>query len=85
MKLKNKQLLFAGFFALSFSVTAQNNQEKTLSPSQLVEMVRKYHPVAKQADINIDKAKADITIARGGFDPYFYNSSAQKTFDGSDF
>lgn len=85
MKLKNKRLIIAGLFVLSFSVAAQNSQEKTLSPSQLVEMVRKYHPVAKQADINIDKAKADITIARAGFDPYFYNSSAQKTFDGADY
>ena len=85
MKLKNKRFLILGFLALSFSVTAQNTGEKTLSPSQLVEMVRQYHPVAKQADINIDKAKADITIARAGFDPYFYNSSAQKTFDGTDY
>lgn len=85
MKLKNKKLLIAGLFALSISAKAQNNQEKTLSPLQLVEMVRKFHPVAKQADINIDKAKADITIARAGFDPYFYNSSAQKTFDGTDY
>lgn len=85
MKLKNKQILIAGLFALCFSAKAQNNQEKTLSPSQLVEMVRKFHPVAKQADIIIDKAKADITIARAGFDPYFYNSSAQKTFDGTDY
>lgn len=85
MKLKNKQILIAGLFVLCISAQAQNNQEKTLSPSQLVEMVRKFHPVAKQADINIDKAKADITIARAGFDPYFYNSSAQKTFDGTDY
>lgn len=85
MKLKNKKLLIAGLFALSISAKAQNNQEKTFSPLQLVEMVRKFHPVAKQADINIDKAKADITIARAGFDPYFYNSSAQKTFDGTDY
>jgi len=85
MKLKNKRFLILGVLALSFSVTAQNTGEKTLSPSQLVEMVRQYHPVAKQADINIDKAKADIIIARAGFDPYFYNSSAQKTFDGTDY
>jgi outer membrane protein TolC len=85
MKLKNKRLIIAGFIALSFSVTAQNNPGKTLSPSQLIDIVRKYHPVAKQADINVDKARADITIARAGFDPYFYNASAQKTFDGTDY
>lgn len=58
---------------------------KTLSADQVLEIVKKYHPVAKQADIFVEKAKADITIARGGFDPYIKNESAQKTFDGTDY
>lgn len=66
-------------------VMAQTDSSKTLSVQQLLEMVRRYHPVARQADINIEKAKADITIARGGFDPTVYNSTAQKTFDGTDY
>jgi outer membrane protein TolC len=85
MKLRNKRIIILGILAVSLSLTAQDGGEKTLSPAQMMEMVRQYHPVAKQADINIDKAKADITIARGGFDPYFFNSSAQKTFDGTDY
>ncbi|HEX4877207.1 MAG TPA: TolC family protein [Chitinophagaceae bacterium] len=75
-------LLITLFCQQSFG---QSQDTKTLSVSQLMEMVRRYHPVAKQADINIEKAKADITIARAGFDPYFYNTSAQKTFDGTDY
>jgi len=58
---------------------------KTLSADQVLEIVKKYHPVAKQADIFVEKAKADVTIARGGFDPYIKNKSAQKTFDGTDY
>lgn len=85
MKLNKRRFIIIGLLAFSAPATAQSDVEKTLSPSQLVEMVRQFHPVAKQADINIDKAKADITIARSGFDPYFYNSSAQKTFDGTDY
>lgn len=85
MKLKNKLLLIIGVFALSFSVNAQHSKEKTLSLLQLIELVRNYHPIARQADLSIEKAKADITIARAGFDPYFYNSSSQKTFDGTDY
>ncbi len=58
---------------------------KTLSAQQVMEIVKQYHPVAKQASILIEKAKADITIARGGFDPLLYNTLAQKTFDGIDY
>ncbi|MBL7741455.1 MAG: TolC family protein [Chitinophagaceae bacterium] len=58
---------------------------KTLSPESVIQIVKKFHPVARQADIQIEKAKADITIARGLFDPLFYNSSAQKKFDGANY
>lgn len=54
----------------------------TLSAEQVMQIVKQYHPVAKQAAILIEKAKADILIAKGGFDPLVYNSNAQKTFDG---
>lgn len=58
---------------------------RTLSVKQLMDIVKQYHPVAKQASILIEKAKADITIARGGFDPLLYNNTSQKTFDGIDY
>lgn len=58
---------------------------KQLSAQQVFEIVKQYHPVARQSDILIEKAKADITIARGGFDPLLYNTLAQKTFDGVDY
>ncbi|RYD89859.1 MAG: hypothetical protein EOP54_24905, partial [Sphingobacteriales bacterium] len=63
---------------------AQPNS-RMLSEAQVMQMVRQYHPVAKQAAILVEKAKADVTIARGGFDPLLYNSSAKKTFDGLDY
>jgi len=63
---------------------SQENQ-KTLSALQFMQMVKQYHPTAKQAALIIEKAKADITIARGSFDPLLYNSRAQKTFDGTDY
>lgn len=65
-------------------VFAQDSS-KTLSAAQVVQLVKQYHPVAKQAAILIEKAKADITIAKGGFDPLFSNNNAQKTFDGTDY
>ncbi len=50
---------------------------------QFVDVVLRYHPIAKQADITIEKAKADILFARGGFDPMATIGISQKTFDGA--
>ncbi len=74
------------FMALLIIHPASGQDEiKKLSAQQVVEIVKKYHPVARQAGILIEKTKADITIARGGFDPVFYDGLAQKTFDGVDY
>ena len=66
---------------------AQNMGSDTaiLTPEAFIAIVKKYHPVVKQANINIEKAKAAITVARGGFDPQAYVSSDQKTFDGKNY
>lgn len=80
-----RSLVFLALLLPALPGQAQADSSKTLSAEQLLEMVRRYHPVARQADVNIEKAKADVTIARGGFDPTLYNSSAQKTFDGTDY
>ncbi len=69
---------------LSTTLLAQESK-RTLSAEQVMQLVKQYHPVAKQAAIIIEKSKADITIARGGFDPELYNSNAQKTFDGTSY
>jgi hypothetical protein len=34
-----------------------------------MEIVKTYHPVAKQAQLILEKAKAELLIARGGWDP----------------
>lgn len=76
-------LLFCAL--LLFHAGSAQDSLKSLSAQQVIEIVKQYHPVAKQASILIEKANADITIARGGFDPLLYNSLAQKTFDGTDY
>lgn len=58
---------------------------KTLSAAQVIQIVKQYHPVAKQANLLIEKSEADITIAKGGFDPLFQNSLSQKTFNGIEY
>ena len=50
-----------------------------------LDIVRKYHPVAKQANLIVDSAKANRLAAKGAFDPSFYVSNQQKTFDGKNY
>ena len=72
---------------LFFSGTSLKAQDslKTLSAAQVMELVKQFHPVAKQATIFVEKAKADVTIAKGMFDPVLKNEMAQKNFDGTDY
>ena len=53
-----------------------------LTTVDFINIVRTFHPVVKQTNIEIEKAKAGILMARGGFDPLAYVNSDQKTFDG---
>ncbi len=77
---------FSLFISMYFSIAmAAQDNTRTLSPAQLLQMVKQFHPIARQANINIEKAKADITTARAGFDPLLYNSTAQKKFAGTDY
>ena len=77
--------IFLFFSLVAVQDTSAQDSLKTLSPQHVTEIVKQFHPVAKQADIFIEKAKADITIAKGMFDPVLKNESAQKTFDGTDY
>lgn len=79
-----KYFLFLIAIALQLVVNGQDMLKK-LSALQVLEIVRQYHPIAKQADIFVEKAKADVLIARGMFDPTIQNEASQKTFDGIDY
>ena len=74
-------ILSVGLWMHNINAVAQ--VPDTLSPEALREIVLRNHPVAKQADIIIQKAKADISIARAGFDPVLQHQQSEKTFDGT--
>ena len=79
--------ILLSFLLFTTNCFSQNNLEvgQVLSPEDFIAIVKTYHPVIKQADINIEKAQADITLARGGFDPSVYYSNDQKTFRGENY
>lgn len=87
--MKNKLRIILAVIALWSSghqvIFAQTNPSNpvTLSLDEMTLLVKKYHPVAIQAGIQVLEAKADLRIARGEFDPTAGYKIAEKTFDGT--
>ena len=50
-----------------------------------IKLVRSNHPLAKQAQIGVQKAAADLLSAKGGFDPMIGMDASRKTFDGKNY
>jgi outer membrane protein TolC len=69
-------ILFLFFFT---NVFAQD--EKILSVNDFIAKVKAHHPLARVANIQIDKANANLLIAKGGFDPIIELNASNKTFD----
>jgi outer membrane protein TolC len=69
-------LCCALFFINSF---AQN--EKVLTINDFIEKVKMHHPLAKVANIQVDKANANLLAAKGGFDPVAELNASSKIFD----
>ncbi|MCB0705361.1 MAG: TolC family protein [Saprospiraceae bacterium] len=52
-----------------------------LSPDQFMELVRQYHPISIQADLQLKKGQAVLLQAKGNFDPKISTDIQQKYFD----
>ncbi len=81
--MKNNLMLFF-LFGLTTFTWAQDTLT-TLNAEQVLQAVKKYHPIAQQANIGVKKAEADVTIARGAFNPIIANYMAQKTLNGTNY
>ncbi|MFN1836162.1 TolC family protein [Balneola sp. MJW-20] len=51
-----------------------------LYPEEFLEIVKKHHPVAVQADLQPQRGSASVLMARGGFEPKVYTDIARKYF-----
>ncbi|HEU4902553.1 MAG TPA: TolC family protein, partial [Flavisolibacter sp.] len=56
--------------------------QKSLSLEEFLGLVKLYHPVARQAALGVEIAKAEVTAARGAFDPRLENSISRKEVGG---
>ncbi|CAN5792960.1 TolC family protein [soil metagenome] len=79
--LKGYLLLLAIALLASTSCICQSAATDILTLDNFILRVKKYHPVARQGDLQVDKARAELLTARGSFDPYFQLNASNKTFD----
>lgn len=67
---------------LIFSVLLCNGQKKFFTEEEFIAAIKKYHPVAKQAALDVRIAEAEVTSNRGYFDPVLSMDNARKELDG---
>ncbi|MFZ6023117.1 MAG: TolC family protein [Bacteroidota bacterium] len=58
---------------------------QVLYADDFIKIVRSNHPLAKQAQLTVQKANADVLSAKGGFDPMIAMDASRKTFDGKNY
>ncbi len=80
-----KQLFFITLSICFFQFAKANDSINILSLKNFLQLVKSFHPVAKQANLQINKANAELISSRAGFDPLLQSGAANKTFDGTNY
>jgi len=73
------------FLFLSFSLMGQENNSKELTYNEYLGYVKKYHPMVKSANLEVNIAQANLMMARGGFDPKIEVDYNQKQFKNKEY
>lgn len=73
-------LVFFGLFS-----NAQSKDSLVLNFNEYLGYVKKYHPIAKQAELSIAIGQANLMKARGGFDPKIEVDYNTKEFKGTEY
>lgn len=76
------------FFLLLLIVVnafSQQQKEQIFTIDDFIQQIKQYHPIAKQANIQVKKAQADLLSAKGRFDPVLNIDISRKTFDGKNY
>lgn len=72
-------------FLLCSILCVAGNGQYILTEASFLEQVRRNHPVARAASLNIQLAKAERLSAAGAFDPQLIYSNSGKNFEGVDY
>jgi outer membrane protein TolC len=73
-------LFFLNGFGLLYS-----QDKKLFTVEEFIQIIKQSHPVAKQANLQIKMAEAELLAAKGGFDPALAVDADRKTFDGKNY
>ena len=57
------------FLLMSISLIGQEKKDNELTYNEFLGYVKKYHPMVKSANLQINNSQANLMMARGGFDP----------------
>lgn len=72
--------------SLSFcQAFSQTNKKEIFTLDSFIQQIKNYHPIAKQANLQVDKAVAGLLSAKGSFDPTIAFDASRKTFDGKNY
>nr|WP_276169166.1 TolC family protein [Zobellia alginiliquefaciens] len=80
-----RKLLFCFFVLCYGGLQSQQTEEVLLSFNEYLGYVKKFHPIAKQAQLNIDIGQATLMGAHGGFDPKVEVDYDRKEFKGTEY
>ena len=72
-------------FSIVFFANAQNTDPVQLNFREYLGYVKKYHPIAKQAEMVLSMGQANLMKARGGFDPKIGIDYSTKEFKGTEY
>ena len=73
------------FVMMPFLLVAQPNVGTEFSFNEYLGFVKKYHPLVKQANLEINEAQANLMTARGGFDPKIEVDFSKKQFKDTEY
>jgi outer membrane protein TolC len=72
------------FLLFSIFAKAQTNPQE-LTYNEFLGYVKKFHPLVKTANLELNKAQANLILARGGFDPKIEVDFNQKEFKNKEY
>ena len=78
-----KQILF--FLIMTLNAFGQTPNLKELTFDEYLGYVKKFHPMVKSANLEINKSQANLMMARGAFDPKIEVDYNQKQFGGKEY
>ncbi|WP_289062387.1 TolC family protein [uncultured Zobellia sp.] len=80
-----RNIWFCFFWVCCFAAQAQRPEYVVLGFNEYLGYVKKYHPIAKQAQLNIGMGQAQLMSSRGGFDPKIEVDYDRKEFKGTEY